>query len=882
MDLSPSRRPYILDDIKKERGQKFYDGIEEEFRKELGCTLVATFGTESSKSAVLTSCRGYRSEEYTDGIDNDIAQYLSSLIPVERGFVWSISDCYYGNEEEKRKPIPLFKQEVDQYPGLLEIMLGVEGLISRRGSHASGVIFNDEDPFEYCAYMRTPSGEVITQYDLHDAEWCGVTKYDFLVTEVQDKILQTIKLLQEDGEIESYLSLKEVYNKYLHPSVLPIDDIKVWKAIQNVEILDLFQFDSTVGSQAARKIKPSSMLELSDSNGLMRLMAMETGETPLDKYVRFKNDISQWYDEMRNDYHLTENDITAVKRHFERSYGVPPSQEQLMTMLMDKDICGFTLAEANTARKIVGKKQLSKVPALHQKVISQAKNENLGKYIWECGIGPQMSYSFSIIHALAYSFIAFQTAYLATRWNPIYWNTACLIVNSGSLEETKEEIVDIYEKEDMQNYDYEDLPDRSGKKKKEKTTDYAKVAKAIGNIRSKGINVSLININTSDYGYKPDVKNNRILYGLKAITGINSEVIEQIKKNRPYFGIADFMSKVKLNKTAMISLIKAGAFDEIDSYLDHNRTKIMAYYISKISKPKTRLTLQNFNGLLQHGLIPQELEMQIRVYNFNKYLKGRKVGLYYTFDADCTSFFERFYSDYMNNLNVINGITCIKQTDWDKIYQKEMDPARDYLKAHQQELLQQYNLELFKEVWEDSAKGNISAWEMDSVCFYYHEHELANIDYNKYGISNFFDLQIGEIDYYFKRGNNQIPIYKLSRIAGTVLAKNDSHASITLLTREGIVDVKMTKDQYAVFKKQVSEVQPDGTKKVIEKSWFKRGNKLMITGYRSSETEFRMKTYKSTPTHSLYHIDSVIGNEITIRHERKTTNNSIEEEEYIV
>lgn len=133
------------------------------------------------------------------------------------------------------------------------------------------------------------------------------------------------------------------------------------------------------------------MLELADSNGLMRLMPLETGETPLDKYVRFKNNPQYWMNEMKIQYGLSDNEIIAVKRHFEKSYGVPPSQEQLMTMLMDKDICHFTLAEANKARKVVGKKMLSEVPALHEKVLTQAASPNLGKYIWECGIGPQMS-----------------------------------------------------------------------------------------------------------------------------------------------------------------------------------------------------------------------------------------------------------------------------------------------------------------------------------------------------------------------------------------------------------------------------------------------------------------------------------------------------------
>ena len=147
-----------------------------------------------------------------------------------------------------------------------------------------------------------------------------------------------------------------------------------------------------------------------------------------------------------------------------------------MELLMD--VAGFTLGEANAARKIVGKKQISKIPELQKKVLEQAASPCLGHYVWKCGVGPQMGYSFSIIHALAYSFIGFQTVYLATHFNPIYWNTACLVVNSGSLEEDTEQVVSIYEKEDA-DAEYEDLSDRSGKIKKEKATDYAKIDKLV-------------------------------------------------------------------------------------------------------------------------------------------------------------------------------------------------------------------------------------------------------------------------------------------------------------------------------------------------------------------------------------------------------------------
>ena len=116
LDLNPSKRPLILQRIKEERGKNFNTDIDDLSRKNLGCTLIATFGTEGTRSTILTACRGYRSEDCPDGIEVDIAQYLSSLIPQERGFLWPLSDVVYGNEEKGRKPNKTFLNEVQQYP----------------------------------------------------------------------------------------------------------------------------------------------------------------------------------------------------------------------------------------------------------------------------------------------------------------------------------------------------------------------------------------------------------------------------------------------------------------------------------------------------------------------------------------------------------------------------------------------------------------------------------------------------------------------------------------------------------------------------------------------------------------------------------------------
>lgn len=860
LDLCPSKRPKILNEIKKERGQFFRPDIDELSRENLGCTLIATFGTEGTRSTILTACRGYRAEGFPDGIDVDTAQYLSSLIPSERGFLWPLSDVINGNPEKDRKPITLFINEVNQYPGLLDIMIGIEGLVNKRSSHASGVILFDEDPYEFGSFMRTPKGEIITAYDLHMCEAAGMTKYDFLVTEVQDKLTETIRLLQDYGEVESDLTLREIYDKYFHPNVLPIEDQNIWKALQENSVLNIFQFDSEVGSQAAKKIKPKSMLEMADANGLMRLMAAEKGqESPMDKYIRYKNNINLWYQEMDN-YGLTKEEQEYLKPYFESSYGVPPSQEQLMRMLMDEHLCNFSLKDANAARKVVGKKQMNKIPALRQQVLDQAASPCLGNYIWTCGVGPQMGYSFSIIHALAYSFIGFQTMYIATKWNPIYWNTACLIVNSGSLEEES----DFEEDEDTGEV----------AKKKEKTTDYGKIAKALGDIIGKGIKVSLVDINKSSYSFEPDADNNVILFGMKALSNVGGPIIDQIIANRPYIGIADFMARCPLNKSAMFSLIKAGAFDKVEEKWAKElgvepRQLVMTYYISKVCEAKKRITLQNFNGLIQHDLIPEELDLQKRVFNFTKYLKAnKKVGKYFVFDNICEEFYSKYFD--MDLLEVINGLTCIEQTKWEKIYKSTMDKARDWIKENQNEILEKFNTILFKEMWDKYAGKNISAYEMESLCFYYHEHELKNVKMNKYGIVDFNDLSSEPtIDYFFKRNGRDLPIYKISKIIGTVIGKNDTRSSITLLTTTGVVNVKFTKEYFAMYNRQLSEKQPDGTKKVVEKGWFTRGVKLLVAGYRRDDT-FVAKTYKNNGFHQIYKIVNVTDNgELELVHDRQ-------------
>ena len=348
LDLNPSGRKKVLGKIRERKGG------------ETRVLQVATFGTITTKSAILTACRGYRLQDeegeelYPDGINVDDALYMTSLIEQERGFLWSLEDCFYGNEDKDRKPNEALIKEVSKYPRLKEIIFAINGLIDKRGTHASGVIIYDKSPYYTNAVMRAPDGSLTTQMDLHKSEEAGDLKYDFLVTDMCDRIKTTLELLRDGGIVEKDYSLRQLYNKYLHPSVIDIKDKKIWEALGNNSVINVFQFSSGVGLETAMLIKPKTPAEMTCCNGLLRLTAEKGKERPLSKYKRYRDNISLWYKEM-DSYGLSKDQEKLLEPYLLIDYGVTPYQESMMRVLMDKDIANFSLAEANSARKICAK-----------------------------------------------------------------------------------------------------------------------------------------------------------------------------------------------------------------------------------------------------------------------------------------------------------------------------------------------------------------------------------------------------------------------------------------------------------------------------------------------------------------------------------------------
>ena len=141
-------------------------------------------------------------------------------------------------------------------------------------------------------------------------------------------------------------------------------------------------------------------------------------------------------------------------------------------------------------------------------------------------------------------------------------------------------------------------------------------------------------------------------------------------------------------------------------------------------------------------------------------------------------------------------------------------------------------------------------------------NSITNVLDNKiYEIESFKNLPTSpEVETTFKRKGAEIPVYKLHRIAGTVIAKDDMHSSISVLTVDsGVVTVKMNRDYYAMYNRRISEVQKDGTKKVIEQGWFSKGTLVVLQGIRRGDSFF-LKNYKRSACHQLYKITEIHSN----------------------
>lgn len=435
------------------------------------------------------------------------------------------------------------------------------------------------------------------------------------------------------------------------------------------------------------------------------------------------------------------------------------------------------------------------------------------------------------------------------KYGQVYWNTANLIVDSGSLDE-------------------------------DGNTNYGKIATAIARIKKEGIKINLPLINSAEKNFIPDEATNSIYYSLKAINGVGDDDIENIINNRPFASLQDFCERMMIPKiiknSTMISLIKAGCFEDIDGV---NRAATMERYLrGYVHAPNTSLTMSNIARMTELNIIPEDIKETLRLIKYKAYVtsdnflyqtvinggkKVPKVGYHdrlFKLDDIAMEYFKANFNED-SVVEVIGQSYVISEKLFSKQVDSKIESVKLWLKS--ENTLNGFNEATYRELWKKHASGTISTWEMASLSFYYTRHELDGLNLKKYGVTDYFNLPREPESYdsfvrYIDGKQIFIPKYNIVRLAGTVLNADNMHYTVSLLTTTGTVNVKFNKGQYAFYNRQISaHVNGEAKKTVLDRSWFKRGTLLLVCGYRQDDN-FRAYRYKDTVyLHTVALIDKI-------------------------
>lgn len=854
--------------------------LQEEFGED--CVLhTMTYKTESLKSAILTACRGF-------GINNDEAQEMSSLVPLKRGKMPTLEGIENGDEDIGTPPVPQLITRIREHEGLYEAIDRIQGLWSGVGIHASSLYIFQNGYLAQNALAIAPNGVPITAFDMHDSDDQGALKFDLLKTQPPQLFRKAMEYMIRDGAIEWQGTLRATWDKYFHPSVVDYSNPQLWSNAADGKVLALFQFgDSQVGSNTIRKIRPTSLVEMAMANDVMRLQGTISGETPTDRFVRYKNHPEQAIQEM-HDYGLNDHEIELIQRHFGESYTVSNEQEQLMESWLDPEITGLPLRKVNQYRKILAKKQTEKIPAMKEEIFEAGRkcgNRDIFlEFYWERQCLAQLSYSFSRNHSVAYSAIGAIESWLVTNYNPLYWDAAVLSVHAGGEAQEDDSIEDRIsgENDDISNNEEEfDVSTDSGSKKTN-ATNYGKIARGIGLVQGHGVKVALPDINNAGIDFLPDTKNDYIIFGLGGIKGVNPDFANAIIENRPYTSVADFMLRVEVTNVQMINLIKAGSFDSL--YPKRNRAYIMEEYLTLCAQsstsPKAKLTMANFDKLVEYSALPQEYDFARRVVAFKKwedaYEYEKDNRRYCIKSVESTSFFNKYFKQGLTlgkDYDIIPEGIAVKQSAFKRVYEKHIVSLKTWMETQEAvDTFYRAELENKKNRYRDKyCRGTVSRWEMETLSYYFHDHELAHVNLAKYDISNFEDLpEIPEpIGKKFARDGREIPIYDVKSIMGTIINVDNMKHIVTILSNFGtVVDIKFYSGQFINLYKTISILEPNGKKTVIEKPWLQRGNLILVSGVRR-ENSFLPKTdWDNGKRYSVRLITDVVGDSLVLKNER--------------
>lgn len=467
---------------------------------------IITFGTLGAKAAIKDAGRVMG---YLPSDTDKICKTIPTVpgMSLERALEESAEFRFMANNEPR-------------VASLVSVAREIEGTARHAGVHAAGVVISGEPLTDYVPLYRGNDGQSVTAYEMGILEKIGLLKMDFLGLSnltVLSKAVDNIARTHPDQPRLDWLQF-------------PLDDQKTYDMLGRGDTVGVFQLESGGMKRNIVELKPQNVRELAAMVALYRPGPME--HIPRFVDCKFKRrDIV--YPDPRMEPILSE------------TYGVIVYQDQVLKLV--QALAGFTLGKADILRRAMGKKDQKAMDSMRVEFMEGTAANGIAakvaEAVWELLL-PFAGYAFNKAHAVCYALIAYQTAYLKANY-PVEYMAALLAV-------------------------YRDKEDR--------------VSACIEECRRMQISILPPDVNSSDADFTIEtVRFERkgetaqaIRFGLAAIKGVGENLVEAIKLERangPFKHLYEFCERVRpagLNRTALESLIKAGALD----CTDRNRAKL--------------------------------------------------------------------------------------------------------------------------------------------------------------------------------------------------------------------------------------------------------------------------------------------------------------------
>lgn len=485
--------------------ERVLDYVGEKYGRDSVCRII-TFGSLQARGAIRDIGRVY-------GIPYSKSDRLSKLIPADAKTLKEAVDSSHEMQD-------ILENDADMKK-VIQVAEELEGSIRNLGQHACGVVIGDRPTTKIAPVYRDPANPLPScQFDGHYLESAGLIKFDFLGLETLVVLKYAVQLIQKTQGVNIDLDK------------IPTDDDKTMQLWQSGLTEGIFQFDATFVQQTLKKMHPTSFLEISALNALNRpgpiafipqFIARMHGEEPIE-YVH-----------------------PRAEPILKESYGIIVYQEQVMQLT--RVLAGFTRGESDTVRKAMGKKKLDLLAKLEVKFLEGCKKEDTldeatAKDLWE-KFKEFAKYAFNKSHAIAYSIVANQCAYLKAHF-PAEFLAASMSSNMNDTDQLA-----IFVDDAKSNFN---------------------------------IPIVAPDINQSESCFT--VKDGKIIYALAAIKGVGAvatdAIVAERERNGKFKNLTDFAKRCAsiINKRILEAFAKVGVLDSLEknrALIFMNADAILAY-----------------------------------------------------------------------------------------------------------------------------------------------------------------------------------------------------------------------------------------------------------------------------------------------------------------